>query len=495
MDFLDPRHRKAHKQRLFIGYALVAIAIGLMTLLLSFVVRGYDIDKSNGQIIHNGTMYVSSEPNKATLYINGEEQGSKTNARLVLPENGYTLQLKKDGYREWKRTIWLGGSVIRRILYPRLILNDLPSTTVQNLSYKPFNTSQSPSKRWIITQSTSDIKTLQLFDTESLAEVPRSITNLDSLFSESTDGAVIGSSQWSEDEKHILLLVVYQSGKKDYLLLSLNDVSKNVNLSTALGVSSATMTLKNKKANRVYVHDLLSNQLYDVDISNKNRGDTTIDNVLQFSTDDNNGILYVQPDLQTTDNVKVMYFDGSRSMFIHEIAKDSLYFLSISSFSNNTYIAFGTVSDGVVSVYRNPKLANGDGKETVVYDVVTILRNEGATEIGTSPNSQFLSLFSGSKTVVFDVAYEEVFNLKYGNSATSSIQWIDGFRLMHKTNSGATIAILDFDGSNYYTLDTKMTDYSLLGVTKDLQSLIGTTPLSTEPIGTFNLLETDLETR
>jgi len=87
MDYLDPKKKHAHKIRIFVGYGLFAVLIALATLLLVYVADGYYIDRSTGEVIQNGLVYVSSRPGGAEVYLNGEKQRGVTDERLVIPSN------------------------------------------------------------------------------------------------------------------------------------------------------------------------------------------------------------------------------------------------------------------------------------------------------------------------------------------------------------------------------------------------------------------------
>ena len=95
MDFLDPRKRRAHNIRLMIGYGLVAIAIGLTSVILVYGAYGYGINTKTGELIQNGLLFVDSKPADAGIYLNGQQNQSPTGARLTLPAGSYELTVKK----------------------------------------------------------------------------------------------------------------------------------------------------------------------------------------------------------------------------------------------------------------------------------------------------------------------------------------------------------------------------------------------------------------
>jgi hypothetical protein len=67
MDFLDPRRFRKQKIRLMVGYILIAVAIGLGTVILVYGAYGYGINTKTGDIVQNGLLFVDSKPGGADI--------------------------------------------------------------------------------------------------------------------------------------------------------------------------------------------------------------------------------------------------------------------------------------------------------------------------------------------------------------------------------------------------------------------------------------------
>ncbi|MDQ3123195.1 MAG: PEGA domain-containing protein, partial [bacterium] len=149
MDFLDPKRKRAHRRRLFIGYVLMSIVVALGTMVILYLAYGYDIDRKTGTVIQNGIVFVESQPSGASVFLNGIHQNSRTGTRMVLPEGVYTVRLEAEGYRTWERTFNLEGGQLQRLIYPFLIPDTLEGTAVKNYETLPLLTTQSPDRRWV----------------------------------------------------------------------------------------------------------------------------------------------------------------------------------------------------------------------------------------------------------------------------------------------------------------------------------------------------------
>ncbi len=149
MDFLDPKKKRAHKIRLYIGYGLIAVALAIATLILVFAAYGYDIDRKTGDIIQNGLVIVDAHPESATVLVNGENKGT-TDYRLVLPAAKYSIELTRSGYLPWKHDVNLEGSSIEQLVYPFMFPERLVTKNLQTYTGAPTMASESLDRKWLV---------------------------------------------------------------------------------------------------------------------------------------------------------------------------------------------------------------------------------------------------------------------------------------------------------------------------------------------------------
>ncbi|HET7827603.1 MAG TPA: PEGA domain-containing protein, partial [Candidatus Saccharimonadales bacterium] len=114
MDYLDPKHRRAYHLRLYLGYFLVAVVIGLATYIITAGLNGYGLNVKTGQIVQNGLLFVGSQPAGAEIFLNGQDQNTTSPSRLILPAGRYNLKLTKAGYRDWSRSFTLSEQSVGR---------------------------------------------------------------------------------------------------------------------------------------------------------------------------------------------------------------------------------------------------------------------------------------------------------------------------------------------------------------------------------------------
>lgn len=82
--------------------------------------RGYRLDLNKKEVTSTGILAVSSSPNAAKIYVNGDLKGA-SNTNITLPNGKYKVEIKKEGYTSWSKEITLKGELVislDALLYP-----------------------------------------------------------------------------------------------------------------------------------------------------------------------------------------------------------------------------------------------------------------------------------------------------------------------------------------------------------------------------------------
>lgn len=102
------------------GLIFLILFIGILIGVIAYA-RGYRVNFDEGTVTSTGIVSVSSSPKPAKVYVNGELKGA-TDVNLTLPYGQYTIEVKKDGYTSWKKTISLKGEIVMSLdshLFPK----------------------------------------------------------------------------------------------------------------------------------------------------------------------------------------------------------------------------------------------------------------------------------------------------------------------------------------------------------------------------------------
>ncbi len=448
MDFLDPNKKRNHSRRLMLGYALMAIAVGLASIILLFVAYGYDLDRKTGKVIQNGLMFVNAHPEAANVIVNGKDTG-KTDARLVLPAGEYTIELRRDGYRSWKRTINLEGSSIERLIYPVLFPNKLTSKELQTYAGIPAMTTQSPDRRWVLLQQ---LGTIQRFDELDTTNPKSSIITLslpDGLLTASKDDRGLLPVEWSTDNSHVLIKHSF-ADKTEFIIFDRETPASSVNLNKQFSVDPTLVSLRDKKYDQYYIYDEKDLSLKNADLKAKTIS-PLMSGVTKFKPYKSDTVLYAAKDTADPNKLSVHIREATKDYIVGSLPAATPALLDIAEYDNHTYVVMASATSGAISIFRDPvdQLKTNPKKVPVVY---SLLKLDGVSTISFSATAQFIAAQHSNHFALYDFEANRryVYDMPFSISADSPATWMDGNRML--ANVDNKLNVFDFNGINLQTL-------------------------------------------
>jgi len=87
------------------------VLVGLIGLIASYYARGYRFDFKNFRFQPNGIFVIKSEPDGASVYINGELK-TATNATISLAPGTYDVEVSKDGFFPWYKRLTITKEIV-----------------------------------------------------------------------------------------------------------------------------------------------------------------------------------------------------------------------------------------------------------------------------------------------------------------------------------------------------------------------------------------------
>lgn len=92
-------------------FLVTLIIVGSLGVFATYYARGYKFDIKTFAFLPNGILVLKSEPDGASVYINGELKAA-TNANISLPPGVYDVEVKKDGYLSWYKRLTIEKEVV-----------------------------------------------------------------------------------------------------------------------------------------------------------------------------------------------------------------------------------------------------------------------------------------------------------------------------------------------------------------------------------------------
>lgn len=451
MDFLDPKAKNRRTIRLFTGYFLVGVLILIATTILVFNAYGFNVNRKTGEVIQNGLVYVDSAPDGATIRFNGKEHKDKTNTRVSLEEGKYDLSIYKNDYRDWHLSFELEGGEVQRLTYPLLIPKKLDATRAYTYDVAPTFVTQSPDRRWVLSNVASSMTSYVVFDLNTLNNklpTQKAIVFPADLFTRAEGAQSLELVEWSNDNKHVLVKHTFAGGQ-EFVVLNHEKPGESLNVNKLLNQNPSTMSLIDKKFDKWYLLNSTNGQLATADAKTK-QVTPIISGVGTYKSHGDDTILYSSV---STDGKyqRILLKEGKNTYQVREISAGTAM-LDIARYDNAWYVVIGSDTDKKTYVYKNPQavLARNDQTKPVPS---AVLRSDGPlSKVSFSSNTRFVAAQSGQHFEVYDAEYKKLYKFDEPKPIDqgSSVTWMDGHRFAAK--SGGKWQIFDFNGANVQEL-------------------------------------------
>lgn len=452
MDFLDPNKKRAHRLKLYIGYGLMAVLIGVATTVILFAASGYGIDKS-GNVIQNGLVFFNSRPGNATVNVEGVfnkfKQSGQTDTRMVLKEGQYKATITKDGYRSWQRQFSVEGSTVERLVYPFLFPEKLEISVRKTYDTATGIVTQSPSRQWILVQQADNFFVFDVFDANNVERPPVSITVPDAVFAQAANTRELKVVEWSTDNTNVLVKHIFD-GQEEFIVINREKPEESFNVNTLTSQKPYMVTLKDKKVERLYLHMSPGGLLQEIDVRSRTLT-PLVGHALAYKPHGDDMLVYVAPVKDVPDKVSVRILTKEKDYELRQLPAGSSYVVDVARFDNSWYVVAGAGVDNKVYVYKDPLLVLGSESANLSLFART-LRIDNPQKVSFSANARMIGVQSGQKFAVYDAETDRQYRYEIQEQIDTNrpAEWMDGHRLV--TSSNKTVMVFDFDGINMQKL-------------------------------------------
>lgn len=448
MEFLDPKKKRQHIIQLYIGYVLMAIVVFLASLIFVYQAKGYDLDRKSGEIVQNGLVFVDSNPQGASIILNGEKRRETTDSRLVLKEGQYTVKVEKSGYKSWEKTFTLGGGSVERFAYPFLFPEKPDEVAVAQFNTVPLLTSTSPDRHWLFVNDTVSPNgySVRIYDLLKDDQPSIDVTIPANEFIGFNQAGRLSVVEWSTDNRHLLLQYEID-GKRQFIVFDRANPESILNINANFNIQPTRVTLFDKAVEKAYVYDQNTKELRVADLIKKTINPPIAQQVLDFKTHGADTLLFAAalPDNPSEAGIYVRHDEKTFQVRTVPYSATEKYLLDVARFDNHWYYVAATESEGKIYIYKDPQEIPA-GKP-IPY--LSVMRLEKPQFISFSNNARNLAVQSGSNVAVYDLEMLRQFRYTLADVTIPieyKMEWMDGHRLI-AAKDGVAYSI-DFDGTN-----------------------------------------------
>ncbi len=456
MDFLDPRKKRAYKTRLIISYALMTVVIALAAWLLVQEVFGYGFNAKTRTIVQKGLLFVDSKPGGANIKLDGVAHGT-TSARFNLVSGTYSLDISKNGYRDWQRKVEVDPGVVARYVYPFLFPQTPQVTDMHTYGNLPPIVTESPNHRWLLLQepaATSGAVVFDQYDTTKPAQAATKITLPSNLLSDvKSQSGSYAAVEWSSDNNHLLLEHKYHAGT-EFIIFSRTTPSASLNVNKLFKVSPTQVALRNKSTDQLYLYDAKAQTLRVAEVKNERLDPVFLNHVLAFKAYGTSLLTYVTDAGTPAAQVQARIWNNGPTYPLYTFSKGNHYLIDAAQYQGDWYYIAGSDKDDRVDIFKNP--LDGLKDPSIGKALPTIaLRVIGASKEAFSTNTRFVEIENGQSVGVYDFETQTRYQYSLKPALAGALRWMDGHRLIGQ--SDGKVFVTDYDGTNQQLL----TDSSL----------------------------------
>lgn len=438
---------------------MIGVVLILATTILLYRAYGFGLDKE-GRIIQNGLVFVSSRPDGADAYLNGKKYKDQTNTRMDLPSGQYLLELKRNGYLDWKRALTVEGGSVERFDYPLLFPKLLNTEVTKQNSAAPTLSTESLDRRWLLASAAEQNK-FDLFDLNTKEVSSQSLAVPAEVLAAGSTTTGWQLSEWAKDNRHVLLRRSYdklgQAGS-EYILFDRERPDLSQNLSIALGFTPTEIELRDQAYDQYYAYDQNSGQLFTANLE-KPTPQPYLSGVLAFASEKDTVVYVTAQDAAAGKALIRIKVKDDQPLTVKQVPAGTAYLLDMAIYEGKLYLTAGASSEDRVFFYRDP-LGALKARPKEALAPIQILKVTAPNHVSFSANKRFAIAENGDKFAVYDIETDRGYAYQSGaplDAPQVHATWMDGYRLCYI--SGGKVVVFDFDGTNVRSLSVASPNY------------------------------------
>lgn len=438
-----------------VSYGAMILAILALVTILGFVILGYQFNRKDGKIEQGGLVQFASQPTSASIGIDGNVFGSRTNTKATLASGKHYITMDHDGYQQWSKAVSVQPGSILWLNYARLVPKDLPVEHVSSLS--ALGTSiASPDQKWIVTTTDSTLAEINLIDiSQQQVAAPVKLALPASLYTAPPTGKTQQFSvvEWDKDSRYVLMKHTTEgSDRIEWLIVDTQSIASSKNATSLVNLSMSQVRFSQGSNQVLYAQ-------VDTDVRKIDLGAGTISRPLASGVEDfrlyrDNGVLFTTVVDPATHTRSVGYsIDGEAAPHILSTVTDdgtAPFRLAIGEYFGDTYVAVLNGATLTVRTGNLPKTAD----EYKAMQLVTVQHLlDQATRLSIVTSGRFILAESAGHYMVYDLELKKMTTTPLKGTAPSTVSplgWLDGY--MPWSDRDGTLRLYEFDGANQHDI-------------------------------------------
>ena len=437
------------------GMMTLAAIVGVVVCLM--LAMGYRFNFTDGKLTQVALIQFKSFPSSATVDVNGKTLSSRTSTRYNAQSGENLINITKDGYRGWSKTVNLEPSEVLWLDYIRLIPNNIETNSVKTFSSAQEMLGSPDRKRILIRTSDSDRQVtncpsgvtcdrsyegyfdapyiLQLADVSDPGNVKFSDISINSdqiTIPTAADSEKFSIVEWDDNSRYILLEHKVND-TAEYLVIDSQTLSAEKNLNKDFGMSITAPHFSGTSGGVFFAKT--ETDLRKFDYSGKTVSAPLVSNLVSYRMYDNEKLSFVTSrtanDKTTTE---VGIYDSGTVEVLKTFDDAARILAGVSSYNGTDYLTI--ISDQTATIYSLPL----DQREPKTYGFSVSVANW----LDFSPDGRYVLTGGDGQLASYDLDTNKQYSFDV-EGLSSAPQWLDDSHIVDNSDG---IKFVEFDGSN-----------------------------------------------
>ncbi len=460
--------------------AVATISVLIIVTVSVLLMLGYRLDSGSGKLSQGALLQFDSTPNAADVRVDGVLMGSRTPTKQTVIAGAHTIEMSKDRYEPWQRSLTIDAGTLTWLDYTRFVPKERPVTRVTDYaSLVGFKISEDT--KWALAQEKADTPSFHLIDLRSEAVRSALVSIPEATYSDASTAGVMHNfavTAWNKTGRYAIVVHTYsdksdthgdaQADKKEWIVFDTQDVNRSVNVTRLMSVGLTDLQFVGTNGNSLYglTNDEVIRKL---DLSAGTISRSLVSHVSSFSIFDSTVITYVGLDpSDTTQRVAGVYRDGEEKphvLYSTEANGEALA-ITASRYFNDNYVAIAHGDEVSVrmgsypsaSPLANPSASTDDNSN--LKDVITFATQSAVTRLSFSPGGDYVLAQAGSTFTSYEIEHKR---LATGSVAVAEgavpqpLRWLSPAQLWN--DDTGTLMMRDFDGVYAHAIMAVQTGY------------------------------------
>lgn len=442
-------------------YFTMVVTIVVTVLIMTFIMLGYRLNISNGQIEQYAFLQFNTIPSGASIYIDDANTNHKTPNRDSIKPGKHKFVMKKDGYETWTKTIDTKAGIITWLNYVLLVPKNIETQKITDYS-EIYSSSTSPKNKNMLIQFKSDTPSFDLVNLDTSGPDISSLIIPSSVYSEPDNNDIVHIfelNKWDVDGRYILIKHTY-GDKYEWLVIDTQNVSQSKNITKLFDISITDIEFSGNSGNIYFVIE--ENDIRKLDLSAETMSRSLVNNVKSMSVFESNIIAYEgYTSEEKTNRIIGLYRDGDENTYILKelnIANDVNVKIKTAHYFNQDYIVYSEGNNVIILGGIYPTTLS-DAKTSLSL-VESFESESDITDLSFSPTGEFVLVKSNISLTSYDLEYKNLstFDTDCSNPNTS-VGWLNDNYLWSTCND--SLVIREFDGANAHTINPSINNQTV----------------------------------